>query len=142
MIFCAHELAYKTIKEAIEGTEYDPAVVDSEPDQMAYTNFPLITVTLQDSGVVSNNLCYGDPRYRFLIEVNIYAKDSYNTNDPVSRNVIVKHLVRKVEDIMSGTRKFRQTFCKPLPNVDASIARYRMQYRTFYRPSQDMFYPE
>ena len=116
---------YLDFKNFIENnSQYGAKVVKNVTNKTTY--FPIVAFTYVNS-VNTNDATVDRIEYydREYFEITIYAQDKGD----ISRNIISDELINLTQKYMGDYKNMYRTGCKPIFNIDESIARTIITYQ-------------
>ena len=113
---------FPELKEYVEQHSlFSPLVTKVYTEQSKV--FPIVTVKLCREKQVFGNLTWGEKRYPFRIEINVYSNDRVIDDEKVSKIAITDEISEIVENYFNESCKvslFRQD---DIANIDGNIRR-------------------
>lgn len=117
-----NEKIYPELKEYVEANSiYSPLVTKVYTEQSKV--FPIVTVQLVRERQRFGNLTWGEKRYLFRIEINIYSNDKTIDNKKVSKIAITDEISDIVETYFNDSCKVSLLREDDIANIDGSIRR-------------------
>lgn len=117
-----NEKLYPELKEYVEQNSiYSPLVTKVYTEQSKV--FPIVTVQLVKEKQVFGNLTWGEKRYPFRININIYSNDKTINNTKVSKIAITDEISELVETYFNESCKVSLNREDDIANIDGNIRR-------------------
>ena len=117
-----NEKIYPELKEYVEANSiYSPLVTKVYTEQSKV--FPIVTVQLVRERQKFGNLTWGEKRYPFRIEINIYSNDKTIDNKKVSKIAITDEISDIVETYFNDSCKVSLFREDDIANIDGTIRR-------------------
>jgi hypothetical protein len=117
-----NEKIYPELKEYVEANSiYSPLVTKVYTEQSKV--FPIVTVQLVRERQRFGNLTWGEKRYPFRIEINIYSNDKTIDNKKVSKIAITDEISDIVETYFNDSCKVSLLREDDIANIDGNIRR-------------------
>ena len=117
-----NEKLYPELKEYVEQNSiYSPLVTKVYTEQSKV--FPIVTVQLVRERQKFGNLTWGEKRYPFRIEINIYSNDKTIDNKKVSKIAITDEISDIVETYFNDSCKVSLFREDDIANIDGTIRR-------------------
>jgi hypothetical protein len=117
-----NEKIYPELKEYVEANSiYSPLVTKVYTEQSKV--FPIVTVQLVSERQKFGNLTWGEKRYPFRIEINIYSNDKTIDNKKVSKIAITDEISDIVETYFNDSCKVSLFREDDIANIDGNIRR-------------------
>lgn len=116
------EKIFPELKEYVETNSiYSPLVTKVFTEQSKV--FPIATVQLIRERQNFGNLTYGEKRYPFRIEINVYSNDKVINNKKVSKIAITDEISDLVETYFNENCKVSISRNDDTANIDGTIRR-------------------
>ena len=117
-----NEKIFPELKEYIEtNSNYSPLVTKVYTEQSKV--FPIVTVQLVRERQVFGNLTWGERRYPFRININVYSNDKTINNTKVSKIAITDEISELVETYFNESCKVSLNREDDIANIDGNIRR-------------------
>lgn len=117
-----NEKIFPELKQYIEtNSKYSPIVTKVYTEQSK--KFPIVTVQLVRERQVFGNLSYGERRYPFRVNINVYSNDKTINNTKVSKIAITDEISELVETYFNESCKISLNREDDIANIDGNIRR-------------------
>lgn len=116
------EKIFPELKEYVEAnSKYSPLVTKVFTEQSKV--FPIVTVQLVNERQNFGNLTYGERRYPFRLNINVYSNDRSINNVKVSKIAITDEISDLIETYFNENCKISLTREDDIANIDGTIRR-------------------
>lgn len=116
------EKIFPELKSYVETNSiYSPLVTKVYTEQSKV--FPIVVVQLVREREIFTNLTYGERRYPFRIDINVYSNDKTIDNTKVSKIVITDEISRLIETYFNDSCKVSISRQDDIANIDGNIRR-------------------
>lgn len=116
------EKIFPELKEYVETNSiYSPLVTKVYTEQSKV--FPIVTVQLVNERQVFGNLTWGERRYPFRININVYSNDRTIDGTKVSKIAITDEISDLVETYFNESCKISLSREDDIANIDGNIRR-------------------
>lgn len=78
--------------------------------------------------IEDETLCYGEQKYNFKIEIEIYATDKTVGSKKIARQTIIEELENLIYEIFEEHYRFRGNEPQVRPNADINVSREAIQF--------------
>ncbi len=125
----AYDKIYQILKTFLQDeSQYSPIVSKEELRQS--DRFPLVVITEENNSYLIGTTRFEETKSRLEYEINIYATDKKVGNKIVAKQEIARELSGLVDNVMGYNLRMVRRSCRPTPNLDKTIYRITMRYRT------------
>ena len=118
------DVFYQGIKDKLEESSYNPVVSKKYPE--ASKRFPIVIVKLYQSRNRFTTLTYGEIRYPFRIDIDVYAIDYEDNGNKIAKRTVCNEITDLIETYFNENVKVFITRNDDTQNIDGNVHRNNM----------------
>lgn len=119
-----NDVFFKGIQNKLEESSYNPVVSKRNPESNV---FPRVIAKLYQTSNRFTTLTYGEIRYPFRVEIDVYAIDVNQNGEKVAKRTVCNEITDLIESYFNENFKVFITRNDDTQNIDGNVQRNNMK---------------